>query len=56
MDRVGDEQNAEEEATQEHQIQVMDMEIPRQPRPEPSDGEVSLGHGQDRCIVRANVH
>lgn len=40
MDRVGDEENAEPEATQEQAIQVMDMEIPRQPRPEPSDGEV----------------
>lgn len=40
MDRVGDDANGEQEATEEHVMQVVDMEIPRQPRPEPSDGEV----------------
>lgn len=40
MDRVGDEENVEQEATEQQQISVMDLEIPRQARPEPSDGEV----------------
>jgi len=51
MDRVGDEGNAEPEATQEQAIQVMDMEIPRQPRPEPSDGEVR----SDLCAPTVNM-
>lgn len=39
MDRVGDEQEQEQEYVTMDKI-TMDLEIPRQPNPEPSDGEV----------------
>ena len=41
MDRVGDEEEQEQEQVTMDKI-VMDLEIPRQPIPEPSDGEVYM--------------
>ena len=42
-DRIGDEQEQEQEPEYETQEKVtMDLEIPRQAIPEPSDGEVSI--------------
>lgn len=47
MDRVGD--DAEQESEPDYKTQdkmVMDLEIPRQPIPEPSDGEVRVRLGR----------
>lgn len=41
MDRVGDGEVEEEQEMQEQEKIVMDLDLPRQAGPEPSDGEVS---------------
>jgi len=40
LDRMGEAENGEPEETAQQQVTVMEMEIPRQAGPEPSDGEV----------------
>lgn len=41
LDRIGDEPEEEQEVMTMEKA-VMDLEIPRQPGPEPSDGEVCI--------------